>query len=222
MNGQAAFILTAGIMAAFNPCGIAMLPSYIAYLLGGKKRRAIDGLWAGLFMTSGFLLVFLIVGSISMIFAYILGKVVAWIAFCIGILFLVSGSFMLFGKSGLSFHFGGNWKLKKESNVSLFLYGVAYALGSLGCTLPLFSVLILSSFHSTSGFANGMLNFFLYAIGMGLVVTTISFVSTLSQQMMIKFVRSSAKWMGKVSGVITLATGVYLVLYWIPFLPIHA
>lgn len=53
------FILTAGMVAAFNPCGIALLPSYISYLIGGETkdhsfRYAIfKGLGLGGAMTTG-------------------------------------------------------------------------------------------------------------------------------------------------------------------------
>ncbi|MCL6593208.1 MAG: hypothetical protein K6T31_04465, partial [Alicyclobacillus sp.] len=174
-----AVVLGAGVMAAFNPCGVAMLPSYIVHLVAGRECRAWDGLWAGLLMTAGFLLTFLFAGLVSDMFAQVLGKAVAWIAEGVGVLFLVLGILMMFGKSGLSFHIGGCWNLTPGRPWSVFLYGVAYALGSLGCSLPLFSVLVLSSFHSDG--LTGIADFLLYGWGMGLVVTLISFASTLSQ-----------------------------------------
>lgn len=142
-----------------------------------------------------------------------------WIAFLVAVGFVVAGILMTFGKNGFSFHIGGNREMKKGTKMSLFLYGIAYALGSLGCTLPLFSVLVLSSFGA-NGFLSGMFNFLLYALGMGFVVTLISLASTISQQLVINFVRSSARWMGKLSGLITLATGIYLIYYWLPKLPL--
>lgn len=217
MTATALLILGTGMMAAFNPCGIAILPSYIVYLLGGQQRKVSDGLWAGLLMTSGFLVVFLITGLIFMVFAQILGKAMPWIAFTVAVGFVVAGVFMMLGKSLFSFHIGGNWELKKGAKLSLFFYGIAYALGSLGCTLPLFSVMVLSSFGA-NGFLSGMSNFLLYSLGMGFVVTIISLASTISQQLVMNFVRSSARWMGKLSGVITLGTGIYLIFYWLPYL----
>lgn len=210
-------VLGAGIMAAFNPCGVAMLPSYILHLLGGKERKTMDGFWAGILMTLGFLFVFLIAGLFAMVFSTVLGKYTAWIAFVVGILFVIVGVLMFFGKNVLGFHIDPNLKMKQGNRMTFLLYGVAYALGSLGCTLPLFSVLVLSSFHS-NGFASGMTDFVLYALGMGFIVTVISLASTISQQIAIHWVRKSARWMGKLSAVITLGTGVYLLIYWFPYL----
>lgn len=217
MNAGIALVLGAGMMAAFNPCGVAMLPSYIVHLIAGKERRAVDGLWAGLLMTVGFLLVFLLAGVVSVVFAQVLGQMVAWIAEVVGVLFVAVGILMLFGRSGLSFHVGGKWSLSQGNLRSVFLYGIAYALGSLGCTLPLFSILVLSSFHS-QGVISGLSDFVLYALGMGFVVTAISLASTISQQLAGKWVRAGARWMGRFSALITLATGLYLVVYWFPYI----
>lgn len=221
MTVSAMVVLGAGIMAAFNPCGVAMLPSYILNLLAGRERRIWDGLWAGILMTAGFLAIFLLAGIVSLAFAAALGKISAWIALILGVLFAIMGILMLFGKNGITFHIGGNWRGKQGTNRSIFLYGIAYALGSLGCTLPLFSVLVLSSFH-TQGASGGLVDFLLYALGMGFAVTVISLGSTISQNIVSEWVRKSARWMGKLSGVIALGTGVYLIVYWVPYIRLYA
>ncbi|KRW91957.1 hypothetical protein SD51_05505 [Alicyclobacillus tengchongensis] len=222
MNAELAVVLGAGMMAAFNPCGVAMLPSYIVHLIAGRDRRVWDGVWAGIFMTAGFLVVFVLAGVVAVTFAAALGKAVGWIAEFVGVSFVLMGILMLFGRQGVSFHIGGgNWHLQQGSKGAIFLYGIAYALGSLGCTLPLFSVLVLSSFRS-QGFANGLSDFVIYALGMGFVVTVISLASTISQQLVGKWVRLGARWMGRFSALITLGTGVYLVIYWLPYVRLYA
>lgn len=220
MNAGFAVVLGAGMMAAFNPCGVAMLPSYIVHLLAGRERRTWDGLWAGLLMTMGFLIVFILAGVIAVTFAAVLGKTVAWIAEMVGVAFILLGTLMLFGKRGVAIHVGGDWNLQQGSQWSVFLYGIAYALGSLGCTLPLFSVLVLSSFHS-QGFAEGLSDFVLCALGMGFVVAIISLASTISQQLVGKWVRKGARWIGRFSALITLGTGVYLIIYWFPYVRLY-
>lgn len=221
MTSGLAVVLGAGMMAAFNPCGVAMLPAYIVHLISGEKRRTWDGLWAGLLMTTGFLIIFVFAGVIAVTFAAVMGKAVAWIAEIVGVAFVVVGILMLFGSRGIAFHIGGDWNLQRGSKWSVFLYGIAYALGSLGCTLPLFSVLVLSSFH-TQGFTGGLFDFVLYALGMGFVVTIISLASTISQQLVAQWVRRGARWMGRLSALITLGTGVYLVIYWLPYVRLYA
>ncbi|PZI94448.1 cytochrome C biosynthesis protein, partial [Staphylococcus aureus] len=62
------FILTAGMVSAFNPCGIALLPSYISYLIGGDTKyhsfrfSIFKGLGLGGALTTGFLTIFVFAG----------------------------------------------------------------------------------------------------------------------------------------------------------------
>lgn len=217
MNSVGWLILSAGGAAAFNPCGIAMLPSFITYLLGDKTSRARDGLVAGLLMTAGFISVFLLAGIVSMLFAHLLGSLISWIAFAVGIVFTIIGIRMVIWKKGISLDTSVQLDVKKGKTRSLYLYGIAYALASLGCTLPIFSVLVLSSFAST-GAAIGLIKFILYAVGMGAVVTTISLASTLSRKLVASFVQKGAHVMELLSSWMMLLTGIYLLYYWFPHL----
>ena len=67
-----AFPLSAGVVAAFNPCGFAMLPAYLSYFLGveaGEERSsatsATRGLAVGLTLSAGFVFLFGLVGLLT-------------------------------------------------------------------------------------------------------------------------------------------------------------
>lgn len=66
------FAFTAGIFATVNPCGWAMLPSFVSYYLGSQEEefeqrpweeRLIEGLILGGLVTMGFLLIFGLAGT---------------------------------------------------------------------------------------------------------------------------------------------------------------
>lgn len=63
-TGVLGFALAAGLLAAFNPCGFAMLPAYLALVvLGedgarGRPAAASRALLATVMMAAGFLVVF--------------------------------------------------------------------------------------------------------------------------------------------------------------------
>lgn len=200
-------------MAAFNPCGVAMLPAFIMRLLGTRRPSPGQGLRAGVAMSSGFLLVFGVGGALAFVFRLALGAIVPWIAFVVGILFTALGILMWRGIQTLHLNVPA-WTLRGSRRESFFWYGVAYAAGSLGCTLPLFSLLVLSSF--AQGGWVGLAAFAWYALGMGLVVTAISVASTLSAQIATRWSAQAADWMGRLSAWITLGTGIYLIIYWWP------
>lgn len=56
-------------------------------------------------MSSGTTIV-LVAGIVSVAFAAMMGKAVAWIAKVVGVGFAVLGTLMLLGKNGIGFHIG--------------------------------------------------------------------------------------------------------------------
>lgn len=57
----------AGIVATVNPCGFAILPSFVSYYLGTRvgPGRVVEGLLVGLTVTAGFMAVF---GTVGVVF----------------------------------------------------------------------------------------------------------------------------------------------------------
>ncbi len=64
------FAFVAGVIAFFNPCGVAMLPAYVSYYLGrgsestsrSRWRPGLSGLFLGLSVSVGFFTVFVAAG----------------------------------------------------------------------------------------------------------------------------------------------------------------
>ena len=144
IGGVAGFALTAGFIAAFNPCGFAMMPAYLSYFLGfdankktSQAQNILRGLKVGLTLCAGFLLVFGVVGLLAatVLDRGALGGWTAWVTFVLGILLGILGLAMLIGfqlKINLPrFQKGGG----SRRLTSIFLFGVSYAIVSLGCTL---------------------------------------------------------------------------------------
>ena len=90
----------------------------------------------------------------------------------IGILLIIIGIIYLFNlneKINLSklTNLGEKLKSNKLNNkyISFFVYGMGFAIASLGCTLPIFLLVVTSAIKS-SGFFNGVFIFLIYAAGM--------------------------------------------------------
>ena len=82
----------AGLVATVNPCGFALLPSFITYYLGAgasqsdRPGRVSDGLVVGLVLTAGFLLVFASVGLGFSLGARAVVRILPWFTVVIGVL----------------------------------------------------------------------------------------------------------------------------------------
>jgi cytochrome c-type biogenesis protein len=172
--------LSAGMVAFLNPCGFALLPSYISHYLGGRAHlrrerwweRALQGLALGGAVSAGFFTVFLLLGIAVSLVGTALGAYFPWAAMLLGLGLMALGIFTLGGRElapPLSF------QVRSSSQGLLFyyLYGISYAIASCGCTLPIFMIYVVRPIF-TVGPLNGLLNFIAYALGMTLMMLLLS------------------------------------------------
>ena len=153
-EGPFAYYLALGMVATVNPCGFAMLPAYLAYFLGvdghaspspgptgvgAASPQASFGtaLRVAGAVSAGFLAVFALAGLAVELTSLPVYENVPWISIVIGAGLFVLGVAMLGG-------FEPNVRLprleqggRKRTVGSMFLFGVSYAIASIGCTLPL-------------------------------------------------------------------------------------
>lgn len=208
-------VFSAGVTAAFNPCGIALLPSYVAYLMGGQERNWLQGIKAGIMMTLGFLSVFLPLGLLTALFKGFFENYLSFIVVFVGFFLIITGWFMYSGKEIFTVK---TFKIRKGRSQawSFYLYGIAYALTSLGCTLPIFSLMVVTALTSGS-FLDGLVKFLAYGIGMGIVVTLISIAAVISRQVVQSFINNVAPVMNQFSAILMMGSGIFLIVKWWPF-----
>jgi cytochrome c-type biogenesis protein len=172
--------LSAGMVAFLNPCGFALLPSYISHYLGGRAHlrrecwweRALQGLALGGAVSAGLFTVFLLLGIAVSLVGTALGAYFPWAAMLLGLGLMALGIFTLGGRElALSLSF----QVRSSSQGLLFyyLYGISYAIASCGCTLPIFMIYVVRPIF-TVGPLNGLLNFIAYALGMTLMMLLLS------------------------------------------------
>jgi len=223
-DGSALIVLGAGMAAAFNPCGVAMLPSYVAYLAGqssgsdrGWGRQALRGVIVGLWMTLGFISVFVVLGLLVALAGRLLFAVLPWLSVLIGLLLVVVGALLLAGRqfeiNTSRFVAGITGHKAAGSERAMYLYGVVYAVASLGCTLPVFLLLVAQSIVVGRPL-EAMINFLLFAAGMGFVVSAISAVSLTGGAWLRGTLRWLTPWITRASALLVMGAGVYLVVYW--------
>lgn len=232
------FTFIAGIIAFLNPCGFVMLPAYISnhmertfQLQNGNmtnnqktttfsSRKLAFALLMGLITTSGFITIFSSVGlGISYIGIRIV-KVFPWIAFASALLVIGIGIAKLIGKTiymNLPAHkFFSKSKSNCNSKIEyryFFLFGIGYAIISLNCTLPLF-LFVISQGISAGGILQGFVIFLTYALGMGVMMTIISSLVSISNQKFNKIYSTKlARNLNSLTAIILIVAGIYLVYY---------
>jgi cytochrome c-type biogenesis protein len=172
--------LSAGMVAFLNPCGFALLPSYISHYLGGRAHlrrerwweRALQGLALGGAVSAGFFTVFLLLGIAVSLVGTALGAYFPWAAMLLGLGLMALGIFTLGGRE-LALPLSFQVRLSSQGLLFYYLYGISYAIASCGCTLPIFMIYVVRPIF-TVGPLNGLLNFIAYALGMTLMMLLLS------------------------------------------------
>lgn len=220
--GFLSFSFSAGMVAFFNPCGSALLPAFISHYLGLDEKtdnavvkKLFEGMKFGLSVSAGILVSFSLVGFLLALIGSIIAQVLPWLSTFLGIVLVALGLFMLLGKYHLAFPFFPNFvKIiqSRQTGIPLFfLYGVSFAIASLGCTLPIFSLILAQSFSKDTG--TGLLMFFAYSLGMATMMISLTMVMVFSKDLLYKYIDSLIKYVFKVRAFILIGAGIYVVYY---------
>ncbi len=95
---------------------------------------------------------------------------------------------------------------------SMALFGVSYALASLGCTIGPFLVTVVATLR-TSSIAGGVTVFAAYAVGMGVVVALVSLAVALARTTVLTVLRRSGGLVSRAGGLLLVLSGGYVAYY---------
>ncbi|MPY80186.1 MAG: cytochrome c biogenesis protein CcdA [Actinophytocola sp.] len=215
------FALSAGLVAAVNPCGFAMLPAYLALVvLGegatgterGQARAMARALAATAAMTLGFLLVF---GTFGLVVAPLASQVQQYlpaVTVVIGAALTGLGIWLVSGRelTMLLPKFAGGAPTAQLG--SMLGYGVAYAIASLSCTIGPFLAVTGTTFQSGSALL-GVLAFLAYGAGMALVVGVLAIAVAVAGASAVTRMRRVLPYVNRISGVLLIVVGGYVGYY---------
>ena len=224
------FAFGAGMVSAVNPCGFAMLPAYLSLYLGGQEddfrkrspvQRGLRALLIGVVVSLGFILLFGLVGVVVSAGGNAILGVMPWVGAVIGAVLVLMGIWMFAGRglyTGVFERFAERIGDPKAMSVrSFFLFGLAYGLASLSCTLPVFLSVIGSSV-ATGSFASGAGQFLSYGLGMATVLLTLTLALAFFKQGMVLWFRKTVPYVQLASAVLLVVAGGYIIYYWWPSL----
>ncbi len=202
---------TAGMVAAFNPCGFALLPAYLTLLLSGdgSVSRALAATAA---MTGGFIAVFGAFGLVVVPLALSLGTYLSWATVAVGVLLLLLGVWLLSGREFVLRLPRLRGASPTGGPASMVLYGVAYAVASLSCTVAPFLAVTTSTFRAEST-AAGLAAFVAYALGMGVVVGVLAVSVALARDGFVHRMSGVMPYVNRVSGALLVLAGTYVAYY---------
>ena len=185
----------------------------------GSGTRLARAMVISMAVTAGFVLLFGSVGLVVAAGGQFVVDVMPWVGLSIGALLTLLGLWLLVGRN--SIYFGVAQRVSARINVagrhripSFFMFGVAYGLASLSCTLPIFLIVVVSSGVAGS-FLDGVLQFVAYAIGMGVVLMALTLGTAVFKGAVAGFLRSTLPYVERVSALLITLAGLFIVYYWI-------
>jgi cytochrome c-type biogenesis protein len=213
-----------GLVAAVNPCGFILLPTYLMFFLGlegarpGTQRATMRrALLVSASLSAGFLLVFLIAGLISYNFTTWINQNSKYATVVIGAALLVLGVAMLFGYK-LPFMTPSirTGDTPERTVRAMFVFGIAYAVASIGCTIGLFIATVFNA-SARDGIVAGVGNIVAYGAGMALLVSALTIALAFANTGLLKFLRSGLRYVDRIAAAFVIVSGVYLLwyFYWV-------
>lgn len=208
-----ALAFAAGLVAALNPCGFALLPAYLALVVRGDRAGGWDvvgrALVATAAMTLGFLAVFGAFGLLTVTVATRLERYLPYATVVIGIVLVALGVWLLAGRRLAAASFGGRWAPTARIG-SMLGYGVAYACASLGCTIGPFLAVTGAALR---GGRDALTVYLAYAAGFGLLVGVLAVAVALARSALIDRMRRITRYASRISGALLVAVGLYVGYY---------
>jgi cytochrome c biogenesis protein CcdA len=207
----------AGLVAALNPCGFAMLPAYLALVVRGEDvgRRAAVGraLTATAAMAAGFIAVFGGFGVLTVSAAATVQGYLPYVTVIIGIALVALGIWLLAGReitvlAGLAH--GVRWTPTARLG-SMFGYGISYAVASLSCTVGPFLAVTAAGLRGSV--VSAVAVYAAYAAGFTLVVGVLAMAAALANSATVDRVRRIVPYVNRISAALLVVVGIYVGYY---------
>ncbi len=213
-----ALAFTAGMLGAVNPCGFALLPAYLSVLVAADRTppgdaRAVAAaagraLRCAAALTAGYVAVFAAFGLALLPVAGWLQPRLPWATVVLGVVLAAAGAWLLAGRSLPAPGRGLRAPRLTGSVPSTVLFGMAYAVASLGCAAGPFLAIVVSGLRTGS-----VLPFIAYAAGMGLVVAVTATAVALVRVSALARLRRAAAVLPRLGGAVLVVAGAYLAWY---------
>jgi cytochrome c biogenesis protein CcdA len=208
-----ALAFTTGMVATVNPCGFAMLPAYLSFFLGMEQDRASTSraLVVGTAVTVGFVGTFAVVGLIVTRVTRSVVDIAPWFSLVIGGALILAGVFMLRGFDPTvrlpRLDRGG----RSGSVGSMTLFGVSYAVASIGCELPVFLFAMSGAFGKN--LASGVVYFVFLGLGVAAILVSLTITLAMARQSLLQLMRRVLPYVNRIAGGLLVVAGAYVAWY---------
>ena len=218
------FAFSAGMVAAFNPCGAAMFPAYVGYQLSGDANRdnllfnSFRAILIGLVTTIGFVVVFGIVGLVVAAGGSIVGQYLPLAGLFVGIIITLFGVSLLLFKKKAGIIAASRISIGQGKGIrNVFLFGIGYAIASVSCALPIFLAavgIVTGKTVTTYGILETIISSLSYGLGMGVVMIAVALGAVFFKKLVRKILLKVFPLVEPIGNLAMVGAGAYLIYYW--------
>jgi cytochrome c biogenesis protein CcdA len=222
VNGELiGLAFAAGLIAALNPCGFAMLPAYLALVVRGDANAERSDALAALSravaataaMALGFITVFGTFGLLTVAASSTVQRYLPYVTVVIGVVLVALGIWLLLGRDLMALiPTVGTRRAPTARLGSMFGYGLSYAVASLSCTVGPFLAVTGMAFKGGSRLG-GVLVYVAYAAGFTLVVGALAVAAALASSAVADRMRRIIPYLNRISGALLVVVGLYVSYY---------
>jgi cytochrome c biogenesis protein CcdA len=224
-QGLVGLAFAAGLVAALNPCGFAMLPAYL--LLAVRGQRSVERLGlatvaraaaATVGMALGFLTVFGLYGAMTISAAAMVQRYLPYGTVAIGVVLVGLGVWLLAGRELTALTpraLGPRWAPGAGQGpwlIGMYGYGVSYAIASLSCTIGPFLAVTAAGFRGGS-VMTGVAVYLAYVAGLTLVVGVLAIGVATASSALVERLRRLLPFVNRISGALLVLVGLYVGYY---------
>jgi cytochrome c biogenesis protein CcdA len=212
---------TAGLVAALNPCGFAMLPAYLVLVVRGQGAAPSSGvvaagraLTATVGMALGFLTVFGVFGALTVSAATTVQRYLPYATVVVGVALIGLGGWLLSGRSLSALtprSLGPRWAPTARLG-SMYGYGLSYAIASLSCTIGPFLAVTAAGLRGGS-ILSGAAVYLAYSAGLTLVVGVLAAAAATASSAMVDRLRRMLPFVNRITGALLVLVGLYVAYY---------
>jgi cytochrome c biogenesis protein CcdA len=229
-QGLVGLAFAAGLVAALNPCGFAMLPAYLLLVVrvqrsGEPSAGATSpivaigrALAATVGMALGFLTVFGLFGALTISAATIVQRYLPYGTVVIGVVLVALGLWLLAGRELTVLTprpLGPRWAPNVRQGswlAGMYGYGVSYAIASLSCTVGPFLAVTTAGFRGGS-VIRGVSIYLAYVAGLTLVVGVLAIAAATAGSALADRLRRVLPFVNRIGGALMVLVGVYVAYY---------
>lgn len=212
------FSFLQGVLAFLAPCAVALLPGYIVSFISRNSNEGLRlssrlgrGFKLAFLSILGILLIYSLAGAMIIMAAQVLKDYMKWITIGMGCILIILGLLMLIGRNiSLSINFE-NSDSKTEA-IEAFVFGIAYAIGALGCLFPLFLIVATQAMVAETIW-EGSSYILAYFAGISVMMVLTILLAIFAKDFLMKNLRKILPYMERITAILLILAGGYAIYY---------